>query len=225
MAPKWFLDNAGRYDNYPRNGPKVFAGEYAAQSVGVARPDNRNTWECALSEAAFVTGLERNADVVVMSSYAPLFGHVEAWQWTPNLIWFDNLRSYGTPNYYVQKLFSVNRGTATLPALLDGAAKNGQGNLYASASLDERAGEVILKVVNIAPSPREVRINLAGARQMKKNGKAFVLASSDLKAENSLAEPTKITPVEQPFTVPSSEFAYTLAPNSLTVLRVGIAAK
>ncbi|HXG68053.1 MAG TPA: alpha-L-arabinofuranosidase C-terminal domain-containing protein [Blastocatellia bacterium] len=225
MAPKWFLDNAGRYDNYPRTGPKVFAGEYAAQSVGVARPDNRNTWECALAEAAFVTGLERNADVVVMSSYAPLFGHVEAWQWTPNLIWFDNLRSYGTPNYYVQKLFSVNRGTTILPALLDGAAKNGQGNLYASASLDEHAGEVILKVVNVAPSPREVRINLAGARQIKKSGKAFVLASADLKAENSLAEPTKVAPVEQPFTVASNEFAYTLAPNSLTVLRVGIAAK
>ncbi len=74
-------------------------------------PDNRNNWECALSEAAFITGLERNADVVLMSSYAPLFGHVEAWQWTPNMIWFDNLRSYGTPNYYVQKMFSVNRGT------------------------------------------------------------------------------------------------------------------
>ena len=127
MAPKWFRDNAGRYDNYPRTGPKVFAGEYAAQSVGIASPDNRNNWECALSEAAFVTGLDRNADVVQMSSYAPLFGHLEAWQWTPNMIWFDNLRSYGTPNYYVQKLFSVNRGTRILPVLQNGSAKNGRG--------------------------------------------------------------------------------------------------
>ncbi len=225
MAPDWFRANAGRYDNYPRTGPKVFAGEYAAQSVGIASPDNRNNWECALSEAAFVTGLERNADVVTMSSYAPLFGHVEAWQWTPNMIWFDNLSSYGTPNYYVQKSFSVNRGTNILPVLIDGSNKNGQGNIFTSASLDAATGEVILKVVNPAPSPREVRINLVGAQGIKKTGTAFVLTSSDLKAENSLMEPTKVAPVEQQFSVSASEFAYTLAPNSLTVLRVGVAGK
>jgi alpha-N-arabinofuranosidase len=225
MSPSWFRENVGRYDNYPRTGPKVFAGEYAAQSVGIASPDNRNNWECALSEAAFVTGLERNADVVTMSSYAPLFGHVEAWQWTPNMIWFDNLRSYGTPNYYVQKMFSMNRGTTILPVLMDGSAKNGQNNLFASATLDNRAGEVILKVVNAAASPREVRINLAGARNIRKPGKAYVLASSDLKAENSLDQPTKVSPVEQKLTVSSNDFAYTFAPNSLTVLRVGSAAK
>ena len=93
--------------------------------------------------------LERNADVVTMSSYAPMFGHVEGWQWTPNLIWFDNLRSYGTPNYYTQKMFSSNRGTTLLPVLLNGSTKNGQGDLFAVASLDERSGEVILKVVNV----------------------------------------------------------------------------
>jgi alpha-N-arabinofuranosidase len=204
--PQWFRDNVGRYDNYPRNGPKVFAGEYAAQSVGIASPDNRNNWECALAEAAFVTGLERNADVVRLSSYAPLFGHVDAWQWTPNLIWFDNLRSYGTPDYYVQKLFSTNRGTRLLPVLLDGSPQNGRDGLYASASLDERAGEVFLKVVNTAPAPREVTVNLAG--------------SPDLKAENSLDEPTRISPVERPLAAPGAEFTYALAPNSLTVLRV-----
>jgi alpha-N-arabinofuranosidase len=225
MPPKWFLDNAGRYDNYPRNGPKVFAGEYAAQSAGVARPDNRNNWECALSEAAFITGLERNADVVVMSSYAPLFGHVDGWQWTPNMIWFDNLRSYGTPNYYTQKLFSANRGTAILPVLLDGSTKNGQGNLFASASIDKRSGEVVLKVVNPVASPREVRINLAGARPTGKGAKAFVLAASDLKAENSLDEPLKVAPTERQFATPSGEFTFTLAPSSFTVLRVGVAAR
>jgi alpha-N-arabinofuranosidase len=225
MPPAWFPANAGRYDDYPRNGPKVFAGEYAAQSVGIASPDNRNTWECALSEAAFVTGLERNADVVVMSSYAPLFGHVDAWQWTPNLIWFDNLRSYGTPNYYVQKLFGANQGTRVLPVLLNGAAKNGQGGLFASASRDERSGDVILKVVNMAPTSREVRINLAGAGRVAGTGRAAVLASSDPKAENSLDEPTKVAPVERQFAVPSGEFSFALEPSSLTVLRVGAPAK
>lgn len=225
MPPAWFPANAGRYDSYPRTGPKVFAGEYAAQSVGIASPDNRNNWECALSEAAFVTGLERNADVVLMSSYAPLSGHVEAWQWTPNMIWFDNLRSYGTPNYYVQKLFSANRGTVVLPVLVDGSAKNGQGSLFASASRDDRAGEVVLKLVNVNASAREVRVNLAGAGQVAKSGTAVVLASSDLKAENSLDEPTKVAPVEQKLDLPSGDLALTLAPNSLTVVRVGVAAR
>jgi len=222
MAPKWFRDNAGRYDNYPRTGPKVFAGEYAAQSVGIASPDNRNNWECALSEAAFVTGLDRNADVVRMSSYAPLFGHLDAWQWTPNMIWFDNLRSYATPNYYVQKVFSVNRGTKILPVLLDGSAKNGQGELFTSASLDEPGGEVILKVVNASPSSREVRINLAGAKRLGKTGKVIILQSPDLKAENSLDNPMKVAPVERQLSVPAAEFGYTLTPNSLTVIRVGV---
>src|SRR4029078_4997826 len=135
-------------------------------------PDNRNTWECAMSEAAFVTGLDRNAHVVQMSPYAHLFGHLEAWQWPPNMIWFDNLRSYGTPNYYVQKMFSVNRGTKILPVLQNGSTKKGEVELVTSASLDERTGEVILKVVNTSPSAKEIRINLAGAKDVGKSGKA-----------------------------------------------------
>jgi alpha-L-arabinofuranosidase len=113
--PDWFLRSATRYDSYPRSGPKVFMGEYAAQSVDITSPHNRNNLRCALAEAAFMTGLERNSDVVVMSSYAPLLGHEEAWQWRPNLIWFDNLRAYATPNYYVQQLFSHHRGDVMLP--------------------------------------------------------------------------------------------------------------
>ena len=179
MAPQWFRENSGRYDNYSRTGPKVFAGEYAAQSVGIASPDNRNNWECALSEAAFITGLERNSDVVRMSSYAPLFGHVDAWQWTPNMIWFDNLRSYGTPNYYVQKLFSVNKGTRRLPIVVDGSPKNGQGDLFTSAALDESTGEVIVKLINTSSGKKETRINLAGGR-VGRAGSALVLQSEEL---------------------------------------------
>lgn len=222
MAPKWFRENSGRYDDYPRVGPKVFAGEYAAQSVAVASPDNRNNWECALSEAAFITGLERNADVVQMSSYAPLFGHVDAWQWTPNLIWFDNLRSYGTPNYYVQKLFSVNRGTRILPVMLDGSAKNGQSELYASASLDEPSGEMVLKVVNTGSATRAVNISVNGAKKVAKSAKTFVLESSDLKAENSLDNPTRVAPVERSITVSGNQFGHTFTPQSMTVMRLAL---
>ena len=216
MPPKWFLDNVHRYDNYPRTGPKVFAGEFAAHISVKGRPDKPNNLEAALAEAALMTGLERNADLVVMSSYAPLFGHVEAWQWSPNLIWFDNLRSFGTPSYYVQKLFSVNRGTTILPVSID--AKE----IYASASSDKRSGDVILKVVNPAASSREVNINLAGAGKVGKSGKAFVLTNADLQAENSLSEPRKVAPVERQFTVSSSTVNYTLAPHSLTVLRISM---
>ncbi|MEJ7712667.1 MAG: alpha-L-arabinofuranosidase C-terminal domain-containing protein [Pyrinomonadaceae bacterium] len=222
MEPKWFRENVNRYDNYPRNGPKVFAGEFAAQSDRIASVDNRNNWECALSEAAFMTGLERNADLVVMASYAPLFAHIDAWQWTPNMIWFDNLRSYGTPNYYVQKLFSANRGTVILPVLLnDSTKKNNQGNLFASASFDSEESEVILKVVNAAGSPRNATVNLAGAVKLGASGKAIVLTATDLKAENTLDEPTRVSPIEQRVAVQSNKFAHTFAPNSLTVLRVG----
>jgi len=117
--PDWFLRSATRYDDYDRDGPKVFMGEYAAQSIDIVSPDNRNNLRCALAEAAFMTGLERNSDVVVMSSYAPLFAHEEAWQWRPNLIWFDNLTTYATPEYYVQQLFSLNRGDVVLPLELN----------------------------------------------------------------------------------------------------------
>jgi len=117
--PHWFFTRANRFDNFPRNGPKVFFGEYAAQSDRIVSVENKNNWLCALSEAAFMIGMERNADVVRLASYAPLFAHADAWQWTPDMIWADNLRSYGTPNYHVQALFCQNRGDVVLPVKLE----------------------------------------------------------------------------------------------------------
>jgi alpha-N-arabinofuranosidase len=218
--PEWFRENVGRYDNYPRTGPKIFAGEYAAQSVAIGSPDNKNNWDCAISEAAFMTGLERNADVVTMASYAPLLAHVDAWQWTPDMIWFDNLKAYGTPNYYVQKMFSTNPGTTMLPVQMGNNAKNGQDNLFASAVADDKAGEVIVKMVNYSAEPRTVTLNLAGAKKMGKTGKAIVLASNNLQAVNTIEQPMNIAPKEEKFAVKSSTISYTLAPNSFTVLRV-----
>ncbi len=118
--PYWFFSNANRYDNYDRSGPKVIFGEYAAHSEpGLVNFNNRNNLNCALAEAAFCTGLERNADVVVMSCYAPLLAHTERWQWKPNLIWFDNLNVFATPSYYVQQMFSHNRGDVVQPVKID----------------------------------------------------------------------------------------------------------
>ncbi|HEX8506262.1 MAG TPA: alpha-L-arabinofuranosidase C-terminal domain-containing protein [Hymenobacter sp.] len=218
--PDWFRQNVGRYDNYPRTGPKIFAGEYAAQSVGIASPDNKNSWDCAISEAAFMTGLERNADVVAMASYAPMLAHVDAWQWTPNMIWFDNLTAYGTVNYYVQLLYAQNKGTSMLPVQLPGNAKNGADNLFASAVADAPIGEVIVKLVNYSATPRAVKVNLAGAKKVGKTGRALVMASDDLNTMNTIQEPKKLTPKEEKFSVSGSTVSYTLAPNSFTVLRI-----
>jgi alpha-N-arabinofuranosidase len=219
MAPSWFLSNTHRYDGYDRSGPKVFAGEYAAQTSGVAKPDNRNNWEAAIAEAAFMTGLERNADVVTMASYAPLFAHVDAWQWTPNLIWFDNLRSFGTPNYYVQKLYATNLGTHVLRVDANGSEKNAENGLYTSASLDQKNGEVILKAVNTTPAARTLRVDLKGVAGIRGEGRLTVLASADLKAENSLEQPKRVSPMEKPVAAASGGFDLTLEPQSVTVLR------
>jgi alpha-L-arabinofuranosidase len=100
-----------------------------------------------------MTGLERNADVVYMASYAPLFGNVDAWQWRPDLIWFDNLRSVATPNYYVQQLYATNKGTDVVPALLGGKVLEGQDSLYASAVIDAATSELIVKVANVSAVP------------------------------------------------------------------------
>jgi alpha-L-arabinofuranosidase len=117
--PIWFLANTTRFDSYDRNGPKVFFGEYAAQSVAICSTKNRNNLECALAEAAFMTGLERNAGVVTMASYAPLYSNIDAWQWTPDLMWTNSLQTLPTPNYYVQQMYCVNRGDVVLPATND----------------------------------------------------------------------------------------------------------
>jgi alpha-L-arabinofuranosidase len=219
MKPEWFLTNTSRYDRYDRNGPKVFAGEYAVQTSGIAKPDNRNNWEGAIAEAAYMTGLERNADVVIMSSYAPLFAHVDAWQWTPDLIWFDNLRSFGTPNYYVQKLFANNVGTNILPVAVNNSAANAQNGLYASASLDNRTNEVIVKTVNVTNAARRVQIALEGVSGIKE-GQSTILASADLKAENNLDHPMQVAPAGSKITAGHSTVQTDLKPYSVTVLRL-----
>ncbi len=221
-TPDWFLNNSTRYDRYDRTGPKVFMGEYAAQSVKTVSPDNRNNWECALAEAAYLTGLERNGDVVTLSSYAPLFGHEERWQWRPNLIWMDNLQVYGTPNYYVQQAFSRNRGDRLLPVRFDGPlpAVNGQPRLYASSVYDERTGEVILKVVNAMAEAQAVDVSLNGVAKIKGAAKVTVLSAARLQDENSLTEPLKVAPTESLLRVSRPEFTRTFPPQSLTVLRL-----
>jgi alpha-L-arabinofuranosidase len=219
--PDWFFANTHRYDNYDRNGPKVFMGEYAAQSVGVVSTKNENNLECALAEAAYMTGMERNADVVRMASYAPLFANTEAWQWTPDLIWVNSLQLYKTPNYYVQQLFSCNRGDMVLPTEATGIETSATGvqNLYASATRDDKTGEVIVKAVNPEADAEPVEIKLDGLSQVEPEGEAITLAG-DLDEVNSMDEPGKISPVESKFENAAANFTYTFPAHSMTVLRI-----
>ena len=217
---QWFFDNTTRYDSYDRNGPKIFAGEYAAQSVATASPENQNNWLMALSEAAFMTGLERNADVVHLSSYAPLFAHVEGWQWTPDLIWFDNLNVYGTPNYYVQKLYSNNKGTHVVPLLLDGEAVTGQDGLYASAVMDQTSNELIVKVVNRNDAMKSATFQIEGVKRLESKGKKTVLRAAKEDAVNSIEEPRNVYPVDTVIQVKGTSIGTNLDAMSLTVIRI-----
>jgi alpha-N-arabinofuranosidase len=181
---KWFKDNATRYDKYDRRGPKIFAGEYAVQSVAIASPENKNNWEGALAEAAFMTGLERNADVVYLTSYAPLFAHAEGWQWTPDLIWFNNLESYATPDYYVQQLYGNNAGTDLIAVTCAGKPVTGQNGMFASAVVDKITKEVIIKIVNTSANAQKTNFDVKGGK-LSATGKMTVLRNGDLSAENS----------------------------------------
>jgi alpha-L-arabinofuranosidase len=217
--PEWFLENASRYDNYPRNGSKVFAGEYAAQSDKTVSVNNKNNWQTAIAEAAFLTGLERNADVVHMASYAPLFAHVDGWQWTPDMIWVDNLRSYGTPNYYVQKLYSTNKGTEVVPLLSEGKAVTGQDGYYASASTDKASGDLIIKIVNNSDKARKADFNIEG-KKLQAKATLTSISSGALTDLNSLDKPQEVSPKQKQISAKSSKLSADLAPYSFNVIRV-----
>jgi alpha-L-arabinofuranosidase len=218
--PEWFLENAKRYDNYPRNGSKVFAGEYAAQSDKMVSVSNKNNWQTALAEAAFMTGLERNADVVNLASYAPLFAHAEGWQWTPDMIWVDNLRSYGTPNYYVQKLYSLNKGTNVVPMVMGNEAVAGQDSLYANAAIDKATNELILKLVNASGKLQKKEITIDGVKGLQTTGKLIVLKSDNLDQVNTFDNATAISPKEQEINIQAKKVSVPLAPYSFNIIRV-----
>ena len=218
MPPQWFLDNAKRYDNYDRKAPKVFAGEYAAHT----RPVKKNNFEAALAEAAFLTGVERNADVVHLATYAPLLAHVDAWQWNPNLIWFDNLRVMPTPNYYVQQLFAHHSGTNVVPITRNGQVVAGENQLYASAVIDTKKKEIIIKIANTSVNNRNIRIRidqLAKGMNLITDVKATFL-TGELHVENTLDEPKLIVPQDENLTMNGNILSVNLRWQSFNVYRI-----
>lgn len=218
--PEWFLKNAARYDHYDRGGSKIFAGEYAAHTDRVASNDNRNTWRAAVAEAAFLTGIERNADVVVMASYAPLFAHVDGWQWSPDLIWIDNLRAYGTPSYYVQQLYSTNRGDKIVPLTKDGMPLEGRDSLYASAMWDSKTKELIVKVVNHSHQEQHIKLDLGKGTKWQKSALGQILHASDMEDVNTLDAPRNVSPLEKDVATATLQKDLAMQPYSFHVYRI-----
>lgn len=212
----WFLSQGARYDNYDRKGPKVFAGEYACHAKGM----KYNHFYASLLEAAFMTGLERNADVVHMATYAPLFAHVEGWQWRPDLIWFDNLESYRTASWHVQQLYSQYKGQNVLKATMSGKNVTGaedQQGIFASAVKD--GSKVYVKVVNTTDSAKEFSLNFSGLKKKQSiAGESIVkFKSDDLYHDNDLENPGKYAPVTEALNVNGSNVSMTIEPYCFTI--------
>ena len=211
----WFLSHGLRYEGYDRKGPKVFAGEYACHGKG----KKWNHFETSLYEAAFMTDLERNADVVDMATYAPLFAHVDGWQWRPDMIWYDNTHMFKSVSYYVQQMYACNKGTNVLPLTMNGksvAGQEGQDGLFASAVVDKKKGEIIVKVANTSDKAQDVTLNLNGLKGSR-SATATTLQSDNMDAENTLDNPNLIRPVETTATCVSKK--------NLTVLNEKLPAK
>lgn len=221
----WFLSQGTRYDNYDRKGPKVFAGEYACHPKG----KKFNHFYPALLEAAFMTGLERNADVVEMATYAPLFAHVEGWQWRPDLIWFDNEQSARTSSYYVQQLYGLNRGDRVLPLTLDGkpiAGLEGQNGLFASAVLDK--GDIVIKVANTSDKVQKLPVSFKGIKAKQPLTKLTVTrlmpplkdGQPDTMAENKVGEAEVVFPVSSTENIDvTKDWTAELPPYSFSIYR------
>lgn len=235
--PQWFLENATRYDATPRNGPKIFAGEFAAHERG-----RRATLRAAIAEAAFMTGLVRNSDVVAMSSYAPLFAKLGAIQWQPDLIWFDNTRVHATASYFVQQLYGRNRPDVVLATKVDGAAiqlpplpekevaTSGATPLppyhpqslppvYAIAGEDRGAHEIVVFLANPYSEPRDATVEISGGAANAKVG-VTVLTGDNADDVNSFDEPRKIAPRQESARLAGTTLKRVLAPQSFTVLRI-----
>ena len=214
----WFLSQGTRYDNYDRKGPKVFAGEYACHGKG----KKWNHFHASLLEAAFMTGLERNADVVHMATYAPLFAHVEGWQWRPDMIWFDNLNSVRTVSYYVQQLFATHKGTNVLSLTMNKkpvTGAEGQNGLFASAVCDKNKNEIIVKVANTSDKkqPLSLIFSELKKKEVLSGARCIKLSSADMDKDNTIENPLAIIPQETSLDVDGHTLNVDLEPATFAV--------
>jgi len=214
--------DAHHYDNYSRSGPKIFVGEWASQDIDRPweQPDKKGptpTLNSALGDAAWMTGMERNSDIVVLESYAPLLVNINpgARQWAVNLIGYDALSSYGSPSYYAQAMFAANHGDTILRSTLKGGA-----TLYESVTRDSGTGIIYLKMVNTSGTAQPVHVDLIGATTLAPTGTAIVLSGTSPRDTNSITDPTRVVPVTREANGLGNHFTYTFAPYSITILKL-----
>ena len=182
--PKWFITHQHRYDNYDRNKSKVYLGEYASWG---------NKMINAIAEAAYMTSLERNGDVVVMASYAPLLAKKDFTQWKTDMVFFDNKEICPTPNFYVQKMFMTNQGDYYYDNII---SKDEKDTMLASSCVkDSNAGDIILKLVNAGTDKKKMNINLAGFNNFIPEAEMTVL-SGNADDENTFENPNNVIPVK-----------------------------
>ncbi len=233
-------ENANQYDKYDRNGPKIFVGEWATREG--APTTNLNA---ALGDAAWMTGMERNSDIVIMSCYAPLFVNVntatatapKAWQWDSDLIGYDALTSYGSPAYYVQQLFGNYLGDKIIPVTAENiptqpkplTRRDSANNvtkptlvptLFYSATQDKKTGTIYLKLVNTSAQKQQVDINLNGIKRVSDEGTLWVIKGNSPTDTNSITDPEKIVPVKSVVKGVATKFNQTLDPYSVNVYQL-----
>jgi alpha-N-arabinofuranosidase len=213
MAAEQAFSDANHYDKTDRNGPKIFVGEWATRE-GEPTPN----LEAALGDAAWMTGMERNSDIVIMASYAPLFVNVNpgGMQWETDLIGYDALTSYGSPSYWAQVLFGSYLGTEAVAATLTGAGPR----VYASVTRDEKLRKLFVKVVNASSEALPLSIALSGVTKVGPEAKLITLSGKTPNATNTIANPKAIVPVERRIRVAGPSFERSFAPYSINVLEL-----
>jgi alpha-N-arabinofuranosidase len=208
-----FYDDVDHYDHTDRNGPKIFVGEWATRE-GTPTPN----FGAALGDAAWMTGMERNSDIIVMSSYAPLLTNVNpgGLQWDTDLIGYNAMSSYGSPSYYAQAMFSKYHGDEILKSSFSGSPLR----LFESVTRDAATGTMYLKLVNATTLAAPVTVQLSGGEKMADSGTMFTLTAPSTEATNSIGDPTRIVPSEHPLSQVGRSFTVTLAPLSINVVEV-----
>jgi len=206
-----FFNDTTHYDKTDRSGPKIFVGEWATRE-GTPTPN----FGAALGDAAWMTGMERNSDIVIMASYAPLLVNVNpgGMQWESDLIGYNAASSYGSPSYYAQVMFGSYIGDETVASSISGAGPR----LFYSATRDAQKGKLYLKLVNASSLPQEINIQLSSARKIASTGTLVSLHAATNEATNTIAEPMKIVPVKSALKNVSADFQHTIPGYSIEVL-------
>ena len=178
--------------------------------------------KAALGDAALMTAMERNSDLIIMHCYAPLMTNINsgASQWRPNMIGYNALQSFGSPSYYAFKMFSQNHGDTVVTSSLENAPTGSIPPLHYVVTRDAKRGTLFIKMVNVTGTPQKVNLVLQGVTTILPIGKVLTLSAQKPEETNSIQDPTHLIPVESDWQNVGLTFSYTFLPYSVTILKV-----